>query len=123
MPESSSDSDSYDQDKYGPTTRRAWSDWCSNKGKSSQSEEENAVAGKVRTELDVVHYSNIYDFLFIRLNVNPRNCDVKFKEVVKLKIHRRLKRWLKLNAAGLGKPNLRNLLKSTDWISYTVKRC
>lgn len=25
----------------GPTTRRAWSDWCSNKGKSSQSEEEN----------------------------------------------------------------------------------
>ncbi|XP_067001599.2 histone-lysine N-methyltransferase, H3 lysine-79 specific [Anabrus simplex] len=25
----------------GPTTRRAWSDWCSSKGKSSQSEEEN----------------------------------------------------------------------------------
>ncbi|KRT78750.1 hypothetical protein AMK59_6510 [Oryctes borbonicus] len=43
MPESSSDSDSYDQDKYGPTTRRAWSDWCSNKGKSSQSEEENML--------------------------------------------------------------------------------
>lgn len=41
MQDSSSDSDYEDFDSnYGPTTRRAWSDWCSNKGKSSQSEEE-----------------------------------------------------------------------------------
>lgn len=41
MQDSSSDSDFEDFDSnYGPTTRRAWSDWCSNKGKSSQSEEE-----------------------------------------------------------------------------------
>ncbi|KAJ3639303.1 hypothetical protein Zmor_002668 [Zophobas morio] len=38
---SSSDSDFDDQDSsYGPTTRKAWSDYCSTKGKSSQSEEE-----------------------------------------------------------------------------------
>ncbi|KAL1492765.1 hypothetical protein ABEB36_010966 [Hypothenemus hampei] len=36
---SSSESDSNDSN-YGPTTRRAWSDYCSNKGKSSQSEDE-----------------------------------------------------------------------------------
>jgi H3 lysine-79-specific histone-lysine N-methyltransferase len=33
----------------GPTTRRAWSDWCSNKGKSSkesQSDEENNNLGE-----------------------------------------------------------------------------
>lgn len=33
----------------GPTTRRAWSDWCSNKGKSSkesQSDEENNNHGE-----------------------------------------------------------------------------
>lgn len=42
--ESSSDSDFYDLDgNFGPTTRKAWSDWCSNKGKSSQSEEEGAT--------------------------------------------------------------------------------
>lgn len=35
--ESSSESDG---EVTGPTTRRAWSDWCSSKGKSSQSEEE-----------------------------------------------------------------------------------
>lgn len=35
-------SESSDDDSMtGPTTRRAWSDWCSSKGKSSQSEEEN----------------------------------------------------------------------------------
>ncbi|XP_017782818.1 PREDICTED: histone-lysine N-methyltransferase, H3 lysine-79 specific-like isoform X2 [Nicrophorus vespilloides] len=47
--DSSSDSDFYDQDGnygLGPTTRRAWSDWCSNKGKSSQSEEEVTGKGK-----------------------------------------------------------------------------
>nr|XP_023025758.1 histone-lysine N-methyltransferase, H3 lysine-79 specific [Leptinotarsa decemlineata] len=39
--DSSSDSDFEDQDSsYGPTTRKAWSDYCSIKGKSSQSEEE-----------------------------------------------------------------------------------
>lgn len=37
MSESSDDDDSV----AGPTTRRAWSDWCSSKGKSSASEEEN----------------------------------------------------------------------------------
>lgn len=30
-----------DESVTGPTTRRAWSDWCSSKGKSSQSEDEN----------------------------------------------------------------------------------
>ncbi|XP_044766335.1 histone-lysine N-methyltransferase, H3 lysine-79 specific isoform X2 [Coccinella septempunctata] len=41
-PESSSDSDFDDQDSsYGPTTRKAWSDYCSNKGKSSQSEDDS----------------------------------------------------------------------------------
>ncbi|KAL3290226.1 hypothetical protein HHI36_023583 [Cryptolaemus montrouzieri] len=40
--ESSSDSDFDDVDSnYGPTTRKAWSDYCSNKGKSSQSEDES----------------------------------------------------------------------------------
>lgn len=44
--DSSSDSDFFDLDgNYGPTTRRAWSDWCSNKGKSSASEDEST--GKV----------------------------------------------------------------------------
>jgi H3 lysine-79-specific histone-lysine N-methyltransferase len=45
---SSSDSEYDDQDStYGPTTRRAWSDYCSTKGKSSQSEEEcNSKNGK-----------------------------------------------------------------------------
>ncbi|XP_044256233.1 histone-lysine N-methyltransferase, H3 lysine-79 specific [Tribolium madens] len=45
---SSSDSDYDDQDSnYGPTTRKAWSDYCSTKGKSSQSEEEgNSKNGK-----------------------------------------------------------------------------
>lgn len=42
MQDTTSDSDYADCDSnYGPTTRRAWSDWCSNKGKSSQSEEES----------------------------------------------------------------------------------
>nr|CAD7197490.1 unnamed protein product [Timema douglasi] len=45
---SSRDSDDSSEVK-GPTTRRAWSDWCSNKGKSSQSEEENSVSNKSRT--------------------------------------------------------------------------
>lgn len=36
--DSSSDTEG---DVKGTTTRRAWSDWCSSKGKSSQSEEEN----------------------------------------------------------------------------------
>ncbi|KAF5305318.1 hypothetical protein FQR65_LT07744 [Abscondita terminalis] len=41
MNDSSSDSEFDDRDSsYGPTTRRAWSDWCSTKGKSSQSEDE-----------------------------------------------------------------------------------
>ncbi|XP_060516339.1 histone-lysine N-methyltransferase, H3 lysine-79 specific [Cylas formicarius] len=41
--DSTSDSDFDDQDSnYGPTTRKAWSDYCSNKGKSSQSEEESS---------------------------------------------------------------------------------
>lgn len=39
MDESSTESEN--GDVTGPTTRRAWSDWCSLKGKSSQSEEEN----------------------------------------------------------------------------------
>lgn len=40
-PDSSSDSDFDDQDSsYGPTTRKAWSDFCSVKGKSSQSEDD-----------------------------------------------------------------------------------
>ncbi|RZC33271.1 histone-lysine N-methyltransferase, H3 lysine-79 specific [Asbolus verrucosus] len=45
---SSSDSEFDDQDSnYGPTTRKAWSDYCSTKGKSSQSEEEcNSKNGK-----------------------------------------------------------------------------
>jgi [histone H3]-lysine79 N-trimethyltransferase len=38
MDETTSDSDG---EVTGPTTRRAWSDWCSSKDKSSQSEEEN----------------------------------------------------------------------------------
>lgn len=43
MNDSSSDSEYDDYDSnFGPTTRRAWSDWCSNKGKSSQSEEEGS---------------------------------------------------------------------------------
>lgn len=46
-PESSSESDFDDQDSnYGPTTRRAWSDYCS-KEKSSQSEEDSTMS-KVR---------------------------------------------------------------------------
>ncbi|XP_045482093.1 histone-lysine N-methyltransferase, H3 lysine-79 specific isoform X2 [Harmonia axyridis] len=41
-PDSSSDSDFDDQDSnYGPTTRKAWSDYYSNKGKSSQSEDDS----------------------------------------------------------------------------------
>lgn len=49
--DSSSDSDFFDLDgNYGPTTRRAWSDWCSNsnRGKSSASEEEDSGKGKAR---------------------------------------------------------------------------
>ncbi|KAF5285705.1 hypothetical protein FQA39_LY16511 [Lamprigera yunnana] len=50
MNESSSDSEFDDRDSsYGPTTRRAWSDWCSIKGKSSQSEDE-VVNQKVRQQ-------------------------------------------------------------------------
>jgi len=45
--DSSTESDSNDSN-YGPTTRKAWSDYCSNKGKSSQSEEEGTVNGKKR---------------------------------------------------------------------------
>lgn len=46
-PDSSSESDFDDQDSnYGPTTRRAWSDYCS-KDKSSQSEEDSSMS-KVR---------------------------------------------------------------------------
>lgn len=42
--DSSSESEFEDQDSnYGPTTRRAWSDYCSVKGKSSQSEEESGL--------------------------------------------------------------------------------
>ncbi|CAG9855378.1 unnamed protein product [Phyllotreta striolata] len=37
--DSSTESD-YEDSTYGPTTRKAWSDYCSIKGKSSQSEEE-----------------------------------------------------------------------------------
>ncbi|KAG5876348.1 hypothetical protein JTB14_003670 [Gonioctena quinquepunctata] len=45
--DSSSDSDFEDQDSsYGPTTRKAWSDYCSIKGKSSQSEEEAPLKNK-----------------------------------------------------------------------------
>lgn len=59
MHESSSDSDFYDLDgNFGPTTRKAWSDWCSSKGKSSQSEEEGG--NKVIF---------IYIFLFKRFNM------------------------------------------------------
>ncbi len=36
-----------DDDFHGPTTRRAWSDWCSNKERSSQSEEENSRGGSL----------------------------------------------------------------------------
>ncbi|XP_019765115.1 histone-lysine N-methyltransferase, H3 lysine-79 specific isoform X2 [Dendroctonus ponderosae] len=43
--DSSTDSDSNDSN-YGPTTRRAWSDYCSNKGKSSQSEDDGIPNGK-----------------------------------------------------------------------------
>lgn len=40
-PDSSTDSDFDDQDSsYGPTTRKAWSDLYSIKGKSSQSEDD-----------------------------------------------------------------------------------
>lgn len=35
-----SDLDIGNNEFVGPTTRKAWSHWCSNKGKSSQSEEE-----------------------------------------------------------------------------------
>ncbi|XP_066158714.1 histone-lysine N-methyltransferase, H3 lysine-79 specific-like isoform X1 [Euwallacea fornicatus] len=45
--DSSTESDSNDSN-YGPTTRKAWSDYCSNKGKSSQSEDEGIPNGKKR---------------------------------------------------------------------------
>ncbi|KAK9890270.1 hypothetical protein WA026_010379 [Henosepilachna vigintioctopunctata] len=45
--DSSSDSDFDDLDSnYGPTTRKAWSDYCSNKGKSSQSEDDGKPQSK-----------------------------------------------------------------------------
>ncbi|XP_022901113.2 histone-lysine N-methyltransferase, H3 lysine-79 specific isoform X1 [Onthophagus taurus] len=47
MQDSSSDSEFFDP--AGPTTRKAWSDWCSNKGKSSQSEDE-VVGSKVKRQ-------------------------------------------------------------------------
>lgn len=37
---SESEFDDIEDSSYGPTTRKAWSDYCSNKGRSSQSEEE-----------------------------------------------------------------------------------
>uniref|UniRef100_A0A1Y1MBR3 Histone-lysine N-methyltransferase, H3 lysine-79 specific n=1 Tax=Photinus pyralis TaxID=7054 RepID=A0A1Y1MBR3_PHOPY len=50
MNDTSSDSEFDDLDSsYGPTTRRAWSDWCSTKGKSSQSEDD-VITQKVRRQ-------------------------------------------------------------------------
>ncbi|XP_057663160.1 histone-lysine N-methyltransferase, H3 lysine-79 specific-like isoform X1 [Diorhabda carinulata] len=47
--DSSSDSDFDDPDSsFGPTTRKAWSDYCSVKGKSSQSEDETSSAKNKR---------------------------------------------------------------------------
>ncbi|KAF4532063.1 hypothetical protein B566_EDAN016135 [Ephemera danica] len=49
--EAGADTDEDSSTVIGPTTRRAWSDWCSNKGKSSkesQSDEENNNNGKGR---------------------------------------------------------------------------
>nr|CAH7717438.1 unnamed protein product [Callosobruchus chinensis] len=47
---SESDFDDHEDSSYGPTTRKAWSDYCSNKGKSSQSEEENSVPTKAKRQ-------------------------------------------------------------------------
>lgn len=47
--DTTSDSDYDDQDStYGPTTRKAWSDYCSTKGKSSQSEEDSNMGKSKR---------------------------------------------------------------------------
>ena len=75
MQDSSSDSDFYD-DKYGgATTRRAWSDWCSNKGKSSQSEEDVGITShsnhKVTSmNLQILQYNidNIGHLSYIIIN-------------------------------------------------------
>jgi [histone H3]-lysine79 N-trimethyltransferase len=50
MDETTSDSEG---EVTGPTTRRAWSDWCSSKGKSSQSEEENNNSTQASTRSSV----------------------------------------------------------------------
>ncbi|KAJ8950404.1 hypothetical protein NQ314_007944 [Rhamnusium bicolor] len=48
-PDSSSESDFDDLDSnYGPTTRKAWSDYCSIKGKSSQSEDDSTLSKSKR---------------------------------------------------------------------------
>ncbi|CAH1970031.1 unnamed protein product [Acanthoscelides obtectus] len=47
---SDSDFDDHEDSSYGPTTRKAWSDYCSNKGKSSQSEEENSMPVKTKRQ-------------------------------------------------------------------------
>ncbi|CAG9759880.1 unnamed protein product [Ceutorhynchus assimilis] len=41
--DSFSESDNSNDSNFGPTTRKAWSDYCSNKGKSSQSEGETVA--------------------------------------------------------------------------------
>lgn len=70
MNDSSTDTDYDDRDSnYGPTTRRAWSDWCSNKGKSSQSEEE--MVTKVR------NYRTVLNLIFFELLII--NCKILLK--------------------------------------------
>ncbi|XP_049817740.1 histone-lysine N-methyltransferase, H3 lysine-79 specific isoform X3 [Aethina tumida] len=41
-----SDFDDHEDSAYGPTTRKAWSDYCSTKGKSSQSDDDAPVKSK-----------------------------------------------------------------------------
>ncbi|XP_050497396.1 histone-lysine N-methyltransferase, H3 lysine-79 specific isoform X2 [Diabrotica virgifera virgifera] len=57
--DSSSDSEFEDHDSaYGPTTRKAWSDYCSVKGKSSASEEEAQPAKNKRQPKKLRHKVN-----------------------------------------------------------------
>lgn len=45
---SSTESDLDDDSNYGPTTRRAWSDYCSTKGKSSNSDDDGCTGATVK---------------------------------------------------------------------------
>lgn len=117
---SSSDSEYDDQDStYGPTTRRAWSDYCSTKGKSSQSEEE--CNSKVRTASRIL-FVDWFDCDQRMGSVSRRSCDGRYRAGSKdkgISSNRRQDR--RLAEAGWRRANQRRRLKSTGWIYYTTK--